>query len=242
MLSVRFKRLSPSKDDRALRGEAAALIWGDGIWLTRPRSSRGFKAPNPVVSGRGFWSRTAAGGAARWAGAADSPPPPPLPGQCPPNHGCGPVRLHRRRARAAPRGPGVLRKVRRGAGRGEAAVLPYAAALRVRRGARSLPHRLELVLPPVRIAFKVSHQPASSAKAEDGKDANICRKRQVLCCFGLMNSELWEQTLLLRSVSDRTLSPLGTTRLFHDKTRSYRSHFKADFTDFKSTGDFPHPC
>lgn len=75
MLSVRFKRLSPSKDDRALRGEAAALIWGDGIWLTRPRSSRGFKAPNPVVSGRGFWSRTAAGGAARWAGAADSPPP-----------------------------------------------------------------------------------------------------------------------------------------------------------------------
>lgn len=212
--SLRFKRLSPSKDDRALRGEAAALIWGDSIWLTRPRSSRGFKAPNPLVSGRGFRSRTAAGGAARGAGAAD-PPPPQLPGQCPPNHGCGPVRLHRRRARAARRGPGVFRKGRRGAGRGETAVLPYAAALRVRRGARSLPHRLEAVLPPDRIAFKVSHQPASSAKAEDGKDANICRKSQVLCCFGLMNSELWEQTLL-RSVSDRTLSPLGTTRLFRD--------------------------
>lgn len=212
MLSVRFKRLSPSKDDRALRGEAAALIWGDSIGSRGLGLPGGSKRPTPLCLGEGFGPGPPLVGQ---RGGLPIPPPPQLPGQCPPNHGCGPVRLHRRRARAARRGPGVLRKAQRGAARGEAAVLPYAAALRVRRGARSLPHGLELVLPPDRIAFKVSHQPASSVKAEDGKDANICRKSQVLCCFGLMNSELWEQTLL-RSVSDRTLSPLGTTRLFRD--------------------------
>lgn len=56
----------------------------------------------------------------------------------------------------------------------------------VQRPGRSLSHRLEEPLPRTPSLLNLLTRPASAAKAEDGKDANLCSKSQVLCCLGLL--------------------------------------------------------
>lgn len=149
---------------------AAALMWGN-TWLPWPRTPKGFKA---LTRGKTPWFHIPAvfglpGRAAPRAGSGASAAPRPL---------LGFVRIAR-----GPPGLGMLRGAQRGAGRSEAGPA---------KSLHSLSHRLGVLLPPDQISFKVCHQPASSANAEDGKGVNICRS-QVLYCFGLTQQALWEQ-------------------------------------------------